>query len=90
MVRAIDKGDLYVHQGERSEWEQPAIGKASRNARVPAVTCPDGVSTMRATGGANWNVIALTDLGAYRCLGPARPAATAVLPAVELTSWLAT
>jgi hypothetical protein len=62
-VRVKDKVDLYVHQGERSEREHAATGKASRDARVRPATCPEGERTMRTTGGANWNVIALTDLG---------------------------
>ena len=62
MLRFADKGDLYVHQGERSEREQAAIGKASRIARVRPATRPERASTTRATGGANFNVIALTDL----------------------------
>jgi hypothetical protein len=59
MVRVADKGDLYVQQGERSEREQAAIGKASTDARDRPATCPQEVGTMRTTGGANWNVIGL-------------------------------
>ena len=33
MVRVKDKGELYVHQGERSEQKRPATGKASMDAR---------------------------------------------------------
>ncbi|MEK6674024.1 MAG: hypothetical protein AABZ47_00045, partial [Planctomycetota bacterium] len=59
-------------KGERSEREHVATGKASTDACVRRATCPQGVSTKRTTGGkgdryvhqdANWNVIALTDLG---------------------------
>jgi len=63
MVRVIDKGDLYVHQGERSERERAAIGKADTEVCARPATCPQQASTMRARGGANWNVIAVTDLG---------------------------
>ena len=63
MMRAIDKGDLYVHQGERSDREQPATGQVSTTLASGLRACPDGVSTKRTNGGANWNVIALTDLG---------------------------
>jgi len=38
MIRVKDKGDLYVHQSERSEREGAAIGKASTVARVRAAT----------------------------------------------------
>ncbi|MCO6437456.1 MAG: hypothetical protein J5J06_10245 [Phycisphaerae bacterium] len=38
MMRAAGKGDLYIHQGERSRRERAAIGKAGRDARV---TCPE-------------------------------------------------
>ncbi|MCO6439168.1 MAG: hypothetical protein J5J06_18920 [Phycisphaerae bacterium] len=63
MMRAAGKGDLYIHQGERSERERAAIGKAGRDARVRPATCPQVASTKRAAGGANWNVIATTNLG---------------------------
>jgi len=59
MMRAKSKGDLYVHQGERSERERAAIGKASRDACDRPATCPEEVSTTRTSGGANYNVIAL-------------------------------
>jgi RHS repeat-associated protein len=62
-MRVKDKGDLYVHQGERSERERAATGKPGEDARVRPATCPEGASTTQTTGGANWNVIALTDLG---------------------------
>jgi len=63
MMRAADKGDLYYHQGERSERERAATGKADMDVRDRPATCPKGESTKRTTGGANWNVIALTDQG---------------------------
>ncbi|MCH8253296.1 MAG: hypothetical protein IID36_12675, partial [Planctomycetes bacterium] len=63
MMRRIDKGDLYVHQGERSDRERAAIGKADMDVRIRPAARPKGVSTKRTTGGANWNVIFLTDLG---------------------------
>ncbi len=76
MVRVADKGDLYVHQGERSERERAAIGKASREACVRPATCPQEVSTTRTTGGANWNVIGLildtTHSASRRCRFAAR------------------
>jgi hypothetical protein len=58
-MRVKDKGNLYVHQGERSERKRAATGKAGEDARVRPATCPEGVSTTRTTGGANWNGIAL-------------------------------
>jgi len=65
MVRVADKGDLYVHQGERSEREWAATGKASRMRASGPRARPEGVSRRRMTAGANWNVIGLTDLGRH-------------------------
>jgi hypothetical protein len=62
MMRTAGTGDLYVHHGERSERELAAT-RASTNACPGPATCPEKMSTMRMTGGANWNVIALADLG---------------------------
>ena len=45
MVRVKDKGDLYIHQGERSERERAATGKAGEDARVRPATRPDRTST---------------------------------------------
>ena len=42
----------WTDYGERSERKRYAIGKASRDARVRAATCPEKVSTMRTIGGA--------------------------------------
>jgi len=50
MMRVIDKGDLYVHQGERSERERAAIGKADTEVCARPATCPKQASTMRARG----------------------------------------
>ncbi len=56
MMRAKDRGDLYVHQGERGEWDRAATAKAGRDACAKPATCPQGVSTMPPTGGTNFMV----------------------------------
>jgi len=56
------QGELYLHQGERSEREPPATGKASRTRASGRRACPLEARTTRAPGGANWNVTAMTDL----------------------------
>ena len=65
MVRVKDKGDLYVYQGERSERERVATGQASTKRASDLRARPQRVSTRRTNGGANWNVIGLTDLGGH-------------------------
>jgi len=59
----IDELVMMRRKAERSEGESPAIGKSSKDARVRATTCPQRVSTARTSGGSNWNVLALTDMG---------------------------
>ncbi len=59
VLEILADGVVWVHQGERSERERPATGKADKEVRVRAATCPQGASTKRATGGASWNVLAL-------------------------------
>lgn len=51
MIRVKDQGEFYVHQGERSERERVAIGKASRDARDRHASCLEQVSTRRTRGG---------------------------------------
>ncbi len=51
VLEILEDGLVWVHQGERSERERPATGKADREVRVRGATCPEGPSAKRATGG---------------------------------------
>ena len=52
---------MFVAHGERSEPEAAAIGEADWRSAAGRRRGPQEVSTRRATGGANYNAIALTD-----------------------------
>ncbi|MGD2109296.1 MAG: hypothetical protein PVI86_07875 [Phycisphaerae bacterium] len=80
-VCIADKGDRYAHQGESRRGpdkpEPAAMGNPGTEVCFGPATCPQELSTKRTIGGANWNVIGLTDLGRPTCTR-GRPGTTTI------------